>query len=82
MPSITNFLARVRAWQEVSWQRKELLGLSDRQLKDIGISRVDAQREADRPFWDLGQTRDSSLHNRQNSSLTRSCAEVTELCNS
>ncbi len=31
--------------------RRLLLELSDEQLKDIGISRADAHREADRPFW-------------------------------
>lgn len=31
--------------------RRLLLELSDQQLKDIGISRADAYREADRPFW-------------------------------
>jgi len=38
---------------QVRAQRRELLGLSDAMLKDIGISRADAQREANRPFWDL-----------------------------
>ncbi len=32
-------------------ERAQLLSLNDRELRDIGISRVDALREADRPLW-------------------------------
>ena len=32
-------------------QRRQLLALDDRMLKDIGISRVDAIIEARKPFW-------------------------------
>jgi uncharacterized protein YjiS (DUF1127 family) len=32
--------------------RRLLLEMSDAQLKDIGISRADAYREATRPFWE------------------------------
>jgi uncharacterized protein YjiS (DUF1127 family) len=32
-------------------QRRCLAGLSDRSLKDIGISRYDALHEARKPFW-------------------------------
>jgi uncharacterized protein YjiS (DUF1127 family) len=39
-------------WHEVRRQRRALLALSDQLLKDIGISRADATREAARPFWD------------------------------
>jgi uncharacterized protein YjiS (DUF1127 family) len=39
-------------WQEVSIQRRRLLELDAHMLKDIGISRADAVREARRPFWD------------------------------
>ncbi|NVK29864.1 MAG: DUF1127 domain-containing protein [Gammaproteobacteria bacterium] len=38
---------------QVRRQRKQLLGLSDHQLKDIGLNREDVVREAGRPFWDL-----------------------------
>jgi uncharacterized protein YjiS (DUF1127 family) len=41
-------------WREVRRQRRALLALSDQLLKDIGISRADAIREASRPFWDTG----------------------------
>lgn len=39
-----------RAWQRHR-SRRELLRLSDCMLKDIGISRADAQWEASKPFW-------------------------------
>ena len=39
-------------WQELARQRRRLLALDDRMLKDIGITRADACREGARPFWD------------------------------
>jgi uncharacterized protein YjiS (DUF1127 family) len=41
-------------WQELARQRRALLRLDDHMLKDIGVSRTDALREAERPFWDEG----------------------------
>lgn len=38
-------------WQDRARERRQLLQMSDRLLKDIGISRVDAVHEADKPFW-------------------------------
>ena len=38
-------------WIERARQRRCLAGLSDRSLKDIGISRCDALHEARKPFW-------------------------------
>ena len=40
-------------WQafERQRQRRALLRLDDHMLKDIGISRCDAEREAAKPFW-------------------------------
>jgi len=32
--------------------RRVLRDMSDHQLKDIGLSRADAAKEAARPFWD------------------------------
>lgn len=37
---------------ELARQRRRLLALDDRMLKDIGITRADACREGARPFWD------------------------------
>ena len=38
---------------DVAGQRRRLLKLDARALKDIGISRADAVREAGRDFWDI-----------------------------
>ena len=39
------------AWRERNRQRRTLANLPDYMLKDIGVSRVDAWREAGKPFW-------------------------------
>ncbi|TDJ65153.1 MAG: DUF1127 domain-containing protein [Proteobacteria bacterium] len=39
------------AWYECARQRRDLLTLDDCILKDIGISRADAELEANKPFW-------------------------------
>ena len=44
-------------WQELAQQRRRLLSLDDRMLKDIGITRAEAMREGMRPFWDASGTR-------------------------
>ncbi len=41
-------------WQELARQRRALRRLDDHMLKDIGLSRADAWREAERSFWDEG----------------------------
>lgn len=38
-------------WQERAEQRRHLLELDERLLRDIGLSRYDAFREAAKPFW-------------------------------
>ena len=45
-PSLFTFLT---VWKE----RRELAGLSEARLKDIGVSPHAAAREAARPVWDL-----------------------------
>jgi uncharacterized protein YjiS (DUF1127 family) len=51
-----SFLLRVVSMIEGAMERRRsrvsLMELSDAQLKDIGISRSEAYREANRPFWD------------------------------
>jgi len=39
------------AWLERDCQRRALLKLDDRMLGDIGLSRADVEREAEKPFW-------------------------------
>jgi uncharacterized protein YjiS (DUF1127 family) len=41
----------VACWHDRWVQRRELEELNDHQLADIGISRCDALREANKPFW-------------------------------
>ena len=59
--------AKVVYWREISRQRSQLNKMSDALLKDAGISRADAQYEAERPFWDSTPTEDRSLKSRTNS---------------
>lgn len=38
-------------WHERACQRRQLQLLSEHQLRDIGLSRADLEREASRRFW-------------------------------
>jgi uncharacterized protein YjiS (DUF1127 family) len=48
-----DFAVRLFDCLEVMRQRRQLLAMNDHELKDIGLSRADAQREGQRGFWDL-----------------------------
>ncbi|WP_137391789.1 DUF1127 domain-containing protein [Rhodoligotrophos defluvii] len=41
----------IRDWPDRWCQRRDLRELDDHRLRDIGISRMEAQREARKPFW-------------------------------
>ncbi|HEY0834939.1 MAG TPA: DUF1127 domain-containing protein [Azospirillum sp.] len=41
----------VAAWNERRRQRMALEALPDHLLSDIGVSRADADHEAEKPFW-------------------------------
>jgi uncharacterized protein YjiS (DUF1127 family) len=41
----------VAVWLERGRQRRALRQLSDHMLKDLGLSRSDAERESSKPFW-------------------------------
>jgi len=41
----------ISSWVERSRQRQALAALDDHSLRDIGITRVDAARECEKPFW-------------------------------
>lgn len=41
----------VLEWQERRRSRRDLMRLSEYQLKDIGLSRFDAEEEYSKPFW-------------------------------
>jgi len=42
---------RIAEWQRRSRSRHELENLSDATLCDIGITRCEAHREINKPFW-------------------------------
>jgi uncharacterized protein YjiS (DUF1127 family) len=48
---LTSLLTAMDAWIERHRQRNALLELNDAMLKDIGISRADAEHEGTKPFW-------------------------------
>jgi uncharacterized protein YjiS (DUF1127 family) len=41
----------VCVWLERIRQRRQLLSLSDQMLSDIGVSRAEAFKECEKPFW-------------------------------
>jgi uncharacterized protein YjiS (DUF1127 family) len=57
---IRRVIATFRLWRQNARSRHELLRLSERELKDIGLTRYEALYEANRPFWDCG--RGPNLH--------------------
>lgn len=46
-----SLLSRLRLLWSVRRQRDQLAALDDRALKDIGLTRADAEAEARRGFW-------------------------------
>jgi len=48
---VLTLLDTVLTWNDRRRQRRELLDLDDHLLKDIGVTRVDAEWEGRKPFW-------------------------------
>jgi len=48
---VARVLAKLRAWHRSSQSRFQLAELDDRQLKDIGLTRSQAQVESRKSFW-------------------------------
>jgi uncharacterized protein YjiS (DUF1127 family) len=44
-------IALLNIWYQRARQRRQLIHLDDRQLRDIGLSRGAARREANKAFW-------------------------------
>ncbi|KZY68922.1 hypothetical protein A3742_08855 [Oleiphilus sp. HI0071] len=44
--------AKLNAWRVRHKTRAHLARLDDRMLSDIGLSRYDANKEAEKPFWE------------------------------
>jgi uncharacterized protein YjiS (DUF1127 family) len=38
-------------WCARDRERRSLIGLDDRMLRDLGLTRTDVHREAAKPFW-------------------------------
>jgi uncharacterized protein YjiS (DUF1127 family) len=51
LPPLVEGLVLIARWIERARQRRALGGLDDHMLRDIGITRVEATREAGKPFW-------------------------------
>lgn len=62
--SMNKVWAKANLWRVISRQRRQLSELSDHLPKDIGFSRIDVEREANRPFWDYTPCNDASLRKR------------------
>jgi uncharacterized protein YjiS (DUF1127 family) len=43
--------AMLKEWQRRAQSRNELAVLCDRCLRDMGVTRYEAHREASKPFW-------------------------------
>ena len=48
---LSSWARTIEIWLIRRQGRQELSSLDDDQLKDVGISREDAVREASKPFW-------------------------------
>ena len=48
---LARMAAEVAKWRRRSRDRSALVTMSDRSLRDIGITRYDAAYEASKPFW-------------------------------
>ncbi len=54
--SAPSFRKRLTARLQIMRERAALRDLSDEQLQDLGLSRFEAEKEANRPFWDAPDT--------------------------
>jgi len=46
-----SLLELLQSWRARARERRMLLQLDERMLKDIGVTRVDVAQEASKPFW-------------------------------
>jgi uncharacterized protein YjiS (DUF1127 family) len=51
LPLVRGWLIALARMHERSCQRRTLRDLDDHLLRDIGVTREQAEREAQRPFW-------------------------------
>lgn len=48
---LRTLVRRILRWNELARQRRQLAGLGEAALKDLGLSRADVYQEIERPFW-------------------------------
>jgi uncharacterized protein YjiS (DUF1127 family) len=48
---LTRVMDTVLTWQQREFDRAALASMSDRVLKDVGLTRADIEREWRKPFW-------------------------------
>lgn len=72
--------SKTKEWYQVAQQRKELRGLSDEILKDIGISRSDAEFEVNRRFWDVSRNSDVTLRKAQTTEIGSVAKTECQVC--
>jgi uncharacterized protein YjiS (DUF1127 family) len=51
VPVLDRVIEAPIAWLERMRERRQLAGLSDDMLKDIGVSRADVEHVVEKPFW-------------------------------
>lgn len=51
LAAVTAIAATISFWRQCSRSRHLLATLDDHLLRDMGVSRVEAWRESDKPFW-------------------------------
>lgn len=49
--ALAGWAATAAVWRRNARTRRQLAGLEDHELRDIGLSRPDAEAEAAKPFW-------------------------------
>ncbi|RZI20255.1 DUF1127 domain-containing protein [Pseudomonas orientalis] len=49
---LSGLLRSISRWPALHRERRMLAGMSDDALKDIGLNRVDVEKEIHRHFWD------------------------------
>ena len=52
-PNANGVLSLIGSWLARHRQRQALTQLDDRMLEDVGITRHQAEREVEKPFWRL-----------------------------
>jgi uncharacterized protein YjiS (DUF1127 family) len=51
VPVLDRVIEAPIAWLERMRERRQLAGLNDDMLKDIGVSRADVEHVVEKPFW-------------------------------